>query len=179
MGNVCRLAIVLALASVCHPVAAASAGDLWQVTSTMSMQGMPSAMPAATPNPTPTVEPLLWTQARLDQDWPAPVRPEPPGGPMVVPLGKDGVAADPAGDTPYLDVDLLVPGLGWGLAHSAAPRSVAFSACWAVALLAVAFFAVAFLAGTDLAGGALAELFLAGVILAVDFWTGVGKVPVG
>jgi len=46
MGNVCRLAIVLALASVCHPVAAASAGDLWQVTSTMSMQGMPSAMPA-------------------------------------------------------------------------------------------------------------------------------------
>ena len=45
MGNVCRLVIVLALASVCNPVAA-SAGDLWQVTSTMSMQGMPSAMPA-------------------------------------------------------------------------------------------------------------------------------------
>ena len=69
----------------------------------------PSATTAPTPNPTPTVEPLQWTEAGLDQDWPAPVRTEPAGGAMVVPLGKDGVAADPAGDTgsdgfPWVDI---------------------------------------------------------------------------
>ncbi len=35
----------------------------------------PSATPTATPSPTPT--PLLWTEASLKEDWPAPVRSEP------------------------------------------------------------------------------------------------------
>jgi hypothetical protein len=42
---VCLLAAGLALSAMTHSVAAAT-GDLWQVTTTMSMEGMPSAMPA-------------------------------------------------------------------------------------------------------------------------------------
>ena len=44
----------------------------------------PSATPTATPSPTPT--PLLWTEASLTEDWPAPVRPEPAGGAILVPI---------------------------------------------------------------------------------------------
>jgi hypothetical protein len=40
--------------------------------------------PSAKPSPTPT--PLLWTQASVKEDWPGPVRPEPAGGAIVVPL---------------------------------------------------------------------------------------------
>ncbi len=38
----------------------------------------PSATPTATPSPTPT--PIVWTEASLEEDWPAPVRTEPAGG---------------------------------------------------------------------------------------------------
>ena len=42
------------------------------------------AVPSATPTATPTA--LLWTQASLKEDWPAPVRPEPDGGAIVQPF---------------------------------------------------------------------------------------------
>ena len=66
-----------------------------------------SDSPTAAPGPTPT--PLLWTEASVDDDWPAPVRVESSDGAIVVPLGKDGVAADPSGDTgsadhPWVDI---------------------------------------------------------------------------
>ena len=70
---------------------------------------------APTPSPTPT--PIIWTQASLKEDWPAPVRTEPAGGASVEPLqlrltgGPDecGRKADPVGDTgsdayPWVDI---------------------------------------------------------------------------
>jgi hypothetical protein len=47
--------------------------------------------------PTPTAPPIVWTQASLKQDWPAPVRPEPSGGASVGPMPPTYI--DPAGDT--------------------------------------------------------------------------------
>ncbi len=44
----------------------------------------PTAAPTATPRPTPT--PILWTQASLNEDWPAPVRAEPAGGGTMLPI---------------------------------------------------------------------------------------------
>jgi hypothetical protein len=43
---------------------------------------------SATPAPTPTATPTLlpWTQASLNEDWPAPVRAEPAGGAVVRPI---------------------------------------------------------------------------------------------
>ncbi len=49
-----------------------------------SAQVGPSATPTATPSPTPT--PILWTEASLKEDWPAPVRTEPAGGAILVPI---------------------------------------------------------------------------------------------
>ena len=69
----------------------------------------PSATPTATPSPTPP--PLLWTQASLDVDWPAPVRPEPIGGGAIVQKGVPATYTDPAGDVdasmPWIDIRKL------------------------------------------------------------------------
>lgn len=47
-----------------------------------------SASPSklATASPSPTSTPIAWTKASLKQDWPAPVRTEPVGQPIVVPI---------------------------------------------------------------------------------------------
>jgi hypothetical protein len=70
----------------------------------------PAAPPILGPRPSGPAGPLAWTPARLDEDWPAPVRPEPAGGAIVVPLQEnaDGVP-DPLGDTgssvlPWVDI---------------------------------------------------------------------------
>ncbi len=70
----------------------------------------PRATPTATPSPTPT--PLLWTQASLAEDWPAPVRAEPEGGAVIRPQTGPHLAAtypDPSGDSgsavyPWVDI---------------------------------------------------------------------------
>jgi hypothetical protein len=77
----------------------------------------PSATPMATPSPTPT--PLLWTEASLTEGWPGPVRAEPAGGAILVPIlvkhetSSDrwtlGRHIDPSGDTgsdefPWVDI---------------------------------------------------------------------------
>jgi hypothetical protein len=71
--------------------------------------------PSASPSPTPTS--FLWTQASLKEDWPAPVRPEPAGGAILVPLQDeaDEVIPDPLGDTgsaahPWVDIKELQGG---------------------------------------------------------------------
>jgi hypothetical protein len=83
-----------------------------------SLVAVATASPnASVPNPSqlasaiPTAGPITWTQASLKQDWPVPVRTEPAGRPILVPilyLKKDiltcckpdaGHLADPAGDT--------------------------------------------------------------------------------
>src|SRR6185436_20070520 len=65
--------------------------------------------PSASPSPTPT--PLLWTEASLKEDWPAPVRGEPAGDAIVVPFQDEAreVIPDPLGDTgsaahPWVDI---------------------------------------------------------------------------
>jgi hypothetical protein len=85
-----------------------------------------TARPAATPLPTPVASvrprpsgpagPLAWNQARLGEDWPAPVRPESVGGTIVRPLVEAQrpdraakVYEDPSGDTgsaglPWIDI---------------------------------------------------------------------------
>jgi len=66
-----------------------------------------AAGPSASSSPTPT--PLLWTQASLEEDWPAPVRLEPAGGAAIV----TGLALDGDGHVRYPDragdVDASVP----------------------------------------------------------------------
>ena len=84
--------------------------------------------PSASPNPTPT--PLLWTQASLQEDWPAPVRVEPAGGAIVQPIivkeiwvdsqtcclvDEPGRYIDSTGDTgsdvvPWLDISEVTVG---------------------------------------------------------------------
>jgi hypothetical protein len=78
------------------------------------------AAPPSTPTPSPTLRPrlgprpsgpagpLTWTQASLEEDWPAPVRPEPAGGASVIAV-EDGLHRDPSGDTgssvvPWVDI---------------------------------------------------------------------------
>jgi hypothetical protein len=84
-----------------------------------------AAGPSASPSPTST--PLVWTQASLSEDWPAPVRPEPAGGAIVRPIlhkvvvegtncpgdcgytRTSGDYVDPTGDTgsavlPWVDI---------------------------------------------------------------------------
>lgn len=75
----------------------------------------PSATPTAIPSPSPA--PLLWTQASLEEDWPAPVRVEPAGDAKAVPIfwtenGETGRYQDPTGDTesdafPWVDIHAL------------------------------------------------------------------------
>ena len=78
-----------------------------------------AAGPSASPSPTPT--PLLWTQASLEEDWPAPVRLEPAGGAAIVhslTIDRDGPPVrypDPAGDVdasvPWIDIrELMISG---------------------------------------------------------------------
>ena len=52
------------------------------------------AAPSATPTPSPTPTPILWTQASLEEDWPAPVRAEPAGGAIVQPIVATRIPAD-------------------------------------------------------------------------------------
>jgi len=59
----------------------------------------PSPRKLATASPSPTAVPITWTQASLQEDWPAPVRTEPAGRPLVVPLRKNADVTDPTGDT--------------------------------------------------------------------------------
>ncbi len=47
--------------------------------------------------PSEPTGPLAWTQASLNEDWPAPVRPEPAGGASVEPMPLTYI--DPSGDT--------------------------------------------------------------------------------
>ena len=65
-------------------------------------------------NATPT--PLLWTEASLKEDWPAPVRPEPVGEAILVPFSSRsglGISVpDPLGDTgsdghPWVDIRVV------------------------------------------------------------------------
>jgi hypothetical protein len=74
----------------------------------------PAAPPSLGPRPSGPAGPLAWSRASLEEDWPAPVRHEPAGGAIVVPLqkGADGagkVIPDPLGDTesaayPWVDI---------------------------------------------------------------------------
>ena len=74
------------------------------------------------PSATPTARPLTWSQASLDEDWPAPVRSEPDAGAIVRPfvhgaggspqLFEEGLYPDPSGDTgsavhPWVDIRQL------------------------------------------------------------------------
>jgi hypothetical protein len=68
----------------------------------------PSPTPTATPIPSPTPTPLLWTEASLEEDWPAPVRREPDGSAIVVPI-KAAPLQDSLGDVasdnyPWVDI---------------------------------------------------------------------------
>jgi hypothetical protein len=75
-------------------------------------QSEAAAGPSASPSPIPT--PLLWTQASLEEDWPAPVRLEPAGGAAIVHSleidlnGPPVTYPDPAGDVdasvPWIDI---------------------------------------------------------------------------
>jgi hypothetical protein len=65
--------------------------------------------PATTPagSPSPSADPIAWSPASALQDWPAPVRVEPVGDPIVVPLA--GAYTDPSGDiasseVPWVDI---------------------------------------------------------------------------
>ncbi len=68
----------------------------------------PAAPPSLGPRPSGPAGPLAWSRASLEEDWPAPVRPEPAGGASVIPV-EDGLHADPSGDTgsavvPWVDI---------------------------------------------------------------------------
>ena len=67
----------------------------------------PSPNRSLSPSLSPTAAQIFWTAARLKQDWPAPVRPEPAGGASVTPTTTAYI--DPSGDTgsgatPYVDI---------------------------------------------------------------------------
>jgi hypothetical protein len=67
------------------------------------------------PSPAPSGSPgaLAWSPASLEQDWPAPVRTEPVGDPVIMPVA--GGYTDPAGDiessdTPWIDIQSVTAG---------------------------------------------------------------------
>jgi hypothetical protein len=86
------------------------------------LRGEATPLPTSTPNasarPSPSgpAGPLVWSEARLDEDWPVPVRHEPAGGAVVVPpemvqrpWGESPIYPDPVGDTgsddlPWIDI---------------------------------------------------------------------------
>lgn len=100
--------VALFLATACtagQGVASATPASRTLASTTLA----PSVAPAtssATPSPTPA--PLVWTQASLDEDWPAPARAEPIGGGAIVQNGAPATYADPAGDidasVPWIDI---------------------------------------------------------------------------
>ena len=84
---------------------------------------MPTVRASAGPRPSGPLGPLAWTQASLNEDWPTPVRPEPDGGAIVLPIllnvvpdaegccniREFGRHSDPPGDTgsdvlPWADI---------------------------------------------------------------------------
>jgi hypothetical protein len=93
----------------------------------------PTSTPTAEPSPTPTPAPIVWTEASLIEDWPAPVRAEPAGGAIVQVIPStivDGeprqVFVDPSGDTgsdahPWVDIQELSGFTGFGLASNQPP----------------------------------------------------------
>ena len=117
-----------------------------------SAQVGPSATPTATPSPTPT--PILWTEASLKEDWPAPVRTEPAGGAILVPIltkhetsgtncprdcgvnDTPGRHIDPSGDTgsddfPWVDIQEVEVSRGTvGYALPKVPPDVAPTEQW-------------------------------------------------
>jgi hypothetical protein len=76
-------------------------------------QGQPAVVapittPRATPSPSPTAALIVWNPASLNEDWPAPVRPEPDGGAIVLPI-KAAPLQDSLGDVasdnyPWVDI---------------------------------------------------------------------------
>lgn len=73
--------------------------------------------PATAPPASPSPGPLAWSPASLEQDWPAPVRAEPVGDPVIVPLA--GGYTDPSGDiessdVPWIDIRSVTAGSGPG-----------------------------------------------------------------
>jgi hypothetical protein len=117
---------VLRLPSVVPPAPAPSFGLVAPASPDATSPG-PSSQATSSPEPSPTPTPLVWTQASLEQDWPAPVRPEPDGGATDVPIRlkvpppEDPVSStcctspefgrftDPSGDTessvlPWVDI---------------------------------------------------------------------------
>ena len=76
----------------------------------------PSVRPSLGPPPSDPIGPLAWTQERLEEDWPAPVREEPAGGAAVLQIRHDEAHTfewdqyrDPTGDTgsdvhPWADI---------------------------------------------------------------------------
>ena len=73
--------------------------------------------PPTAPVASPTTGPLAWSPASLEQDWPAPVRAEPDGDPVIVPLA--GGYTDPSGDiessdVPWVDIQSVTAANGKG-----------------------------------------------------------------
>jgi hypothetical protein len=77
------------------------------------------------------VEARTWTRSSLGQDWPVPIRDEPVGDPVVVPmLATDGQHTDPVGDIgptalPWLDIETVRLSGG-------TPSPTRFGVIWAV-----------------------------------------------
>ena len=73
-----------------------------------------SAGPRTTSSPSAFAAPIVWAPSSLGDDWPAPVRTEPAGRPILVPIpNPGGQQADPAGDTgsdaePWGDISNVV-----------------------------------------------------------------------
>jgi hypothetical protein len=68
---------------------------------------LPTPTASVRPRPSGPAGPLAWSESRLDEDWPAPVRLEPAGGASVQPMPITYV--DPTGDTgsnvdPWIDI---------------------------------------------------------------------------
>ncbi len=118
------VAMVVFLATACATGQGAPSG----AASPTSPVGEPTLTPTVRPSqsdaasgpsarPSATSTPLLWTEASLKEDWPAPVRTEPAGGAILVPLQDeaDEVIPDPLGDTgsaahPWVDIKELQGG---------------------------------------------------------------------
>jgi hypothetical protein len=74
---------------------------------------LPSPSPSNSPSPSAAL--LTWSQASLEEDWPAPVRAEPAGGASVQPMPLTHL--DPTGDTgsdvlPWVDIRAVTADTG-------------------------------------------------------------------
>ena len=82
--------------------------------STIPLPSAAASLPDASTSSSASSAVLAWSRASLDEDWPAPVRAEPAGGPKVVPIlwtdnEETGRYEDPTGDTesdafPWVDI---------------------------------------------------------------------------